>query len=71
MQGNQSIPGLDDPIINSGSGSLDADISTNGTTYAVNGRLEKRAADGDKDYTCESRSPLPARCGAMKRDVAR
>ena len=69
VQANQSVPGVNDPIIQSGSGSLDADFTTNGTTYAVNGRLKKRAANSDEDYTCESLSPLPARCGAMERDV--
>ena len=71
VQANQSIPGVNDPIINSGSGSLDADRSTNGTTLAVDGRVTKRAADSDGDYTCESLSPLPARCAAMERDVPR
>ena len=71
VQANQSIPGVNDPIINSDSGSLDADFSTNGTIYAVNGRVIKRAADSDEDYTCECLSPLPARCAAMERDVPR
>ena len=69
VQANQSVPGVNDPIINSNSGSLDSGFSTNGTTYAANGRLTKRAADSDEDYACESLSPLPARCGAMERDV--
>ncbi|KAL8947058.1 MAG: hypothetical protein Q9222_006617 [Ikaeria aurantiellina] len=65
VQANQSIPGLDDPIINSGSGSLDADFSTNGTTYSARGRLAKRATNRSDAYSCESLSPLPDRCDAM------
>ncbi len=63
VQANQSIPGLNDPIINSDSGSLDSDFRTNGTAYAANGRVRKRAADA---YTCESLSPMPERCSAME-----
>ncbi|KAL8672699.1 MAG: hypothetical protein Q9168_002859 [Polycauliona sp. 1 TL-2023] len=66
VQSNQSIPGLNDPIINSDSGSFDSDFSTNGTTYAENGRVVKRAAD---PYTCESLSPLPERCAATGEGV--
>ncbi len=63
-----SIPGLNDPIINSDSGSLDSDFATNGTTYSVNGRsLRKRDVD---TYTCESLSPLPGNCSAMEDGVA-
>lgn len=88
VQGNQSNPGLNDPIINSESGSLESSFSTNGTTYAVNGRLTKRAddsgttyavngrlmkraADSSNDYTCQSLSPLPERCGVMEQAVYR
>ncbi|CAL8581249.1 hypothetical protein XPA_006949 [Xanthoria parietina] len=66
VQANQSIPGLNDPIINSDSGSLDSDFRTNGTAYAANGRVRKRAADA---YTCESLSPMPERCSAMESGV--
>lgn len=66
-QANMSIPGLNDPIINSDSGSLNSDFATNGTTYSVNGRsLRKRDAD---KYTCESLSPLPGNCSAMEEGV--
>ncbi|KAL8761253.1 MAG: hypothetical protein Q9184_002614 [Pyrenodesmia sp. 2 TL-2023] len=71
VQANQSIPGLNDPIINSDSGSLDSDFSSNGTTYAVNRGMAKRAADGEDEYTCQSLSPLPERCGAMEEGVRR
>jgi hypothetical protein len=67
-QANESIPGLNDPIINSESGSLDSDFATNGTTYSVNGRL-LRKRDGE-EYTCESLSPLPGNCSAMDIGVA-
>ncbi|KAL8926516.1 MAG: hypothetical protein Q9208_002843 [Pyrenodesmia sp. 3 TL-2023] len=69
VQANQSIPGLNDPIINSESGSLDSDFSSNGTTYAVDRGMAKRAADAEDDYTCQSLSPLPERCGAMEEGV--
>jgi pimeloyl-ACP methyl ester carboxylesterase len=68
-QANMSIPGLNDPIINSDSGSLDSDFATNGTTYSINGRrsLQKRKA---ATYDCESLSPLPGNCSAMEDGVA-
>ncbi|KAL8996709.1 MAG: hypothetical protein Q9169_003824 [Polycauliona sp. 2 TL-2023] len=66
VQANQIIPGLNDPIINSESGSLDSDFSTNGTTYAKNGRLVKRDAD---PYSCETLSPVPERCGATEEGI--
>ena len=69
VQANQSIPGLDDPIINSDSGSLDADLKTNGTTYSVHGNLRKRATNDTNLYSCESLSPLPERCDAMMQAV--
>ena len=70
VQANQSIPGLNDPIISSDSGSLDSDFSTNGTTYSVTGRLKKRAAINNEEYTCQSLSPLPERCNAMEQGVS-
>ena len=69
VQGNQSIPGLDDPVINSDSGSLDSDAGTNGTTYSVNGILEKRVTSNN--YTCQILSPLPDRCDAMSQAVGK
>ncbi|KAI4259132.1 MAG: hypothetical protein L6R42_004742 [Xanthoria sp. 1 TBL-2021] len=68
VQANQSIPDLHDLIINSDSGSLNSDFGRNGTTYAQNGRLSKRAVD---TYTCESlrESPLPERCSTMEDGV--
>jgi hypothetical protein len=61
-QANQSRPGLLDPIINSASGFFDADISTNGTTYSVNGAgLAKRQetfAPTDP-YSYATLSPTP------------
>ena len=68
VQANMSIPGLNDPIINSDTGSLDSSIGTHGTTYSTKGNLSARAADTDP-YSCQSLSPLPERCGAMARDV--
>lgn len=64
IQANMSIPGTNDPIINSKSGSLDSDYSTNGTTFSTNtSRLRKR--DHCNPYTCESLSPLPSHCADM------
>ncbi|KAL8828434.1 MAG: hypothetical protein Q9191_002592 [Dirinaria sp. TL-2023a] len=68
VQANMSIPGLDDPIINSDTGSLDSSIDTHGTTYSTKGNLTARAADTDP-YSCQSLSPLPERCGAMSQGV--
>jgi hypothetical protein len=72
IQANMSIPGLDDPIINSKSGSLDSDFATNGTTYAMpNGGLRKRATkDAVDPYTCQNLSPTPDKCGDMETGVA-
>lgn len=42
-----SIPGLNDSIINSDSGSLDSDFATNGTTYSVNGERSLKKRDSD------------------------
>jgi hypothetical protein len=68
LQANRSIHGLNDPIINSESGSLDSDFGTNGTTYAVSKRrLGKR---DDDQYTCENLSLLPRNCSAMENGVA-
>lgn len=66
VHANQSISGLNDTIINSDSGSLDSDFISNGTIYAENRGMAKRAADGEDDYTCQSLSPLLERCGAME-----
>jgi hypothetical protein len=66
-----SIPGLNDPIINSDSGSLDSDFATNGTTYSVHGGdLKRRESDelGDP-YSCENLSPTPEKCSAMEQGV--
>ncbi|KAL8705267.1 MAG: hypothetical protein Q9201_001598 [Fulgogasparrea decipioides] len=71
VQANQSIPGLNDPIISSDSGSLDSDFGTNGTTYSVKGRLNKRAVNSSEEYNCQSLSPLPERCSAMEQAVFR
>lgn len=67
-QWNMSIPGTNDPIINSDSGSLASDLQTNGTTYSVNGNLTKRQ-DSDDPYACENLSPLPQNCAAMLKGV--
>ncbi|KAL8691918.1 MAG: hypothetical protein Q9218_002947 [Villophora microphyllina] len=69
VQANQSIPGVNDPIINSDSGSLDSDFKSNGTTFSVAGRLRKRVAGGE--YTCQSLSPLPERCNDMEQGVSK
>jgi pimeloyl-ACP methyl ester carboxylesterase len=69
LQANMSIPGTDDPIINSASGSLDSDFSTNGTTFSANpDPLQKRDSSCNQ-YTCETLSPMPARCSAMVKGV--
>ncbi len=62
---NMSIPGLDDPIINSKTGSFDADFKTNGTTYSVNSNLTKRQSTNETPYSCANLSPLPENCAAM------
>ena len=67
VQGNQDIPGTNDPIINSNSRSLDADFSTGGVTKSVTGNFTKRAA-GD-NYDCPSLSPTPSQCDAMMQGV--
>lgn len=68
VQGNQSIPGTDDPIINSKTGSLTSDEETNGTTYAVDEDNAKARRVVDP-YSCQSLSPLPERCGDMMHAV--
>ena len=68
VQANMSIPGLDDPIINSDSGNLDSSIGSHGTTYSTKGNLTARAASIDQ-YSCQSLSPLPERCEAMAEAV--
>jgi pimeloyl-ACP methyl ester carboxylesterase len=73
IQANMSIPGQDDPIINSKSGSLESDFETNGTTFSVNTRrgLESSNPGADIDtYTCETLSPLPEKCDAMNEGIA-
>jgi hypothetical protein len=67
-QANMSIPGTNDPIIKSKSGSLDSDFSTNGTTFSTNPSRLRRRNDCNP-YTCESLSPLPSRCAAMMEGV--
>jgi pimeloyl-ACP methyl ester carboxylesterase len=69
-QANMSIPGLNDPIINSDSGFLDSDFATNGTTYSVNGRRKRGLGKRGQTYNCESLSPLPGNCSAMKEGIA-
>lgn len=68
-QADMSNPGTNDPIINSDSGSFDADHATNGTTYSTKA-AEKRKRDTCKSYDCESLSPLPGRCDAMADGVS-
>ena len=64
-QANMSVPGLNDPIINSDSGCLDSNFATNGTTYSINGKraLKKQA------YDDETLSLLPENCSAMEEGV--
>jgi hypothetical protein len=71
IQANMSIPGLNDPIINSDSGSLNSDFATNGTTYSVHGGyFKKRGTDESEDpYSCENLSPTPEKCAAMVQGV--
>lgn len=69
LQANMSIPGLNDPIINSESGGLESDFETNGTTLSTNGNIAKRESNADK-YSCEALSPMPHRCKAMEKGVA-
>lgn len=68
IQANQSIPGLNDPIINSDTGSLDSDTESHGTTYSTKANLTTRATSSDP-YSCERLSPLPSRCDAMAQAV--
>jgi pimeloyl-ACP methyl ester carboxylesterase len=69
IQANMSIPGHDDPIINSDTGSLDSDFATNGTTYAVSRRGLRRRAAKEDPYACENLSPTPEKCAAMEQGV--
>ncbi|RMZ88264.1 hypothetical protein DV736_g4508, partial [Chaetothyriales sp. CBS 134916] len=67
-QANMSIPGTDDPIINSDTGSLDSDLTNGGVTYSTAKNLTKR--HGPKNsYTCEALSPTPEKCEAMEEAV--
>ena len=70
LQANMSIPGTNDPIINSESGGLESDFATNGTTLSTNGNIAKRESSAKK-YSCRSLSPTPQRCSAMEKGVAR
>jgi hypothetical protein len=66
-----SIPGLDDPIINSASGSLGSDIATNGTTYSINSRpgvLKKH--DAPNPYVYSLVNPTPEKEQAMKDGIS-
>lgn len=69
VQADQNIPGRNDPIITSKSGSLGSSFSTNGTTYSTTGQFAKRQVDGGQNYTCEGLSPTPERCSAMESAV--
>jgi pimeloyl-ACP methyl ester carboxylesterase len=67
---NMSIPGLDDPIINSKTGSLESDLSNNGTTFSVNGKLHTKRLDAPgTPYACTTLSPVPQNCKAMIKGV--
>ena len=68
-QANRSNPGVNDPIINSDTGSLDSDFGTNGTTYSVNGNLT-RSEESEDPYSCEKTSPTPKKCKAMEDAVS-
>jgi hypothetical protein len=70
LQANMSIPGTNDPIINSETGSLDSDFETNGTTYSTKGNFTKRA-DPEDAYSCEKLSPTPGKCKSMQDNVAK
>lgn len=70
LQANYSIPGVNDPIITSKSGSLASDFSTGGVTLSLNGNVAKRESR-EKRYSCHDLSPLPKRCKAMEKGVAR
>ena len=67
VQADQSLPGRDDPIINSNSGSLDADLASGGMTHATGASLTKR--DATDNYTCPTLSPTLEKCGAMMQGV--
>jgi hypothetical protein len=69
LQANYSIPGVNDPIITSKTGSLDSDFSTGGVTLSLNGNVQKRESREVK-YSCQKLSPLPKRCKAMEKGVA-
>lgn len=76
-----SIPGLNDPIINSDTGSFDADFSTNGTTYSTRpdsafAGLRKRQSDAScsenpDQYAYCKISPTPDKEQAMLDGVAK
>jgi pimeloyl-ACP methyl ester carboxylesterase len=70
IQANMSLPGLDDPIINSESGGLSSDEASNGTTYSTSGNFTRRAAATPDPYACENISPTPKKCKAMEDGVA-
>ena len=67
IQANESLPGTNDPIINSASGSLSADLSSGGTTYSIKGNLTKR--DDEASMGCQILSPTPDKCDAMIQGV--
>lgn len=67
VQGNQNLPGTNDPIINSDSGSLDASMGSGGITYSKEGNVMRRSTADD--YTCQTLSPTPNTCGAMTEGV--
>lgn len=64
IQANMSIPGLNDPIINSDSGSLDADVGTNGTTYSTRPDMMKKRDNANR-YSYAELSPTPEKEQAM------
>lgn len=70
IQANMSIPGVNDPIINSESGGLGSDETTNGTTYSINGNFTRRATMEDP-YACDKISPTPHKCAAMEEAIAK
>lgn len=68
IQADQSLPGTNDPIIISKSGSLDANVASGGTTHSTKGDLNRREEGKDK-YSCERLSPTPEKCAAIAQGV--
>jgi hypothetical protein len=70
ISATMSIPGTNEPIVNSETGSLESDFETNGTTYSTQGNFTKRVEPEDP-YSCEKLSPTPKKFTTMEDNVAK